>query len=318
MTTQQLNIAVLESVLAGSDSTEREDFKTIWTAAGAVPQAGRTDADQEARVRRALAALAVADSASRTSFAQSTTLRRVVITRVSFAVAAAALVAAVAVTLWLQPVSRSAGTGERIAVSLPDGSNVTLRDGASISYPRFFGRSREVSVEGEAFFDVAHDGSPFHVMTFNAEVEVMGTRFNVRAWPEGMDRTTTVTLESGSVALSSTANPNAQSKLVPGETKRVLSDGTVEDVSGLALADALAWRSGALIYHDEKLGVVLEDIERRFGISLTLQPASLDTVRMTFSSHNPAGVESVITTLCAPHGLRFRETSDGYQLYDPD
>ena len=85
----------------------------------------------------------------------------------------------------------------------------------------------------------------------------------------------------------------------------------------LALGSALAWRRGALIYHDELLGVVLEDLERRFDIELILQAPALQRKRVNFSKHNPPDAEAVIHDLCAGYGLKYRATTTGYELYDP-
>ena len=102
----------------------------------------------------------------------------------SWAVAASiVLLIAVGAGFWLQPTTLTAPTGERLAATLPDGSTVELNSGARLSYARAFGgKARTVRLTGEAFFDVAHDAQkPFMVKTFNADVTVLGTRFNVRA-----------------------------------------------------------------------------------------------------------------------------------------
>ena len=101
------------------------------------------------------------------------------------------------------PASVEAGPGDRIEVVLPGGSRVDLNAGSTLRWARGFSwlpgfdrSERVVRLDGEAFFDVARDGRPFRVETSDAQVAVLGTRFNVRSRPgEG----TSVTVDEGSV-----------------------------------------------------------------------------------------------------------------------
>lgn len=233
------------------------------------------------------------------------------------AVAASLLIGAISLSLWLQPVTRTAPLGERLTVPLPDGSSVELNNGASVQYARRFGGDRAVRLVGEAYFEVAKESRPFIVETFNAQVEVLGTRFNVKAWPDGIAQTTTVTLEAGRVALSALTRPEEAVMMQPGETRSVGPAAAPSPPDTVATHQALAWRTGALFYHDELLGVVLEDLERRFGVTLILQAPSLHRTRVSFSKHAPPDAETVIRDLCAGNGLKYRATTTGYELYDP-
>ncbi|MEM8559772.1 MAG: FecR family protein, partial [Bacteroidota bacterium] len=113
------------------------------------------------------------------------------------------------VLAWPRTVTHTVPFGEQRAVTLPDGSTAHLNSGATLAYARGFDRlplvaapTRQVRLDGEAFFDVTpateHGGRAFVVETFNAQVEVVGTRFNVRAWHSQEERTT-VTVEEGIV-----------------------------------------------------------------------------------------------------------------------
>ena len=132
-----------------------------------------------------------------------------------------------------------------------------------------------------------------------------------------MAQATTVTLESGRVALAPLARPDQAVEMMPGETRSVGPDAAPSLPDTVAIHRALAWRTGALFYHDEWLGVVLEDLERRFGVALILQASSLHRKRVSFSKHNPTDAESVIHDLCAGNALKYRATTTGYELYDP-
>jgi len=91
--------------------------------------------------------------------------------------------------------------GSKGLVHLPDGSKVWLNAGSTISYPdHFSSESREITLSGEAFFDVTHrKGSPFIVQTDNLDIRVLGTRFNVKCYED--EQTIETTLVSGKVEL---------------------------------------------------------------------------------------------------------------------
>lgn len=289
-------------------------MQALWALTGEAGEPGVIDRDEEARVWQHLDTLIGAPEAAGP---KPTRLRRVIRHRGWMAVAASLLIGAVGLALWLQPVTHTATPGERLTVQLPDGSQAELNGGATLRYARRFGEARAVRLLGEAFFAVVEDQRPFRVETFNAQVEVLGTRFNVKAWPEGLAPATTVTLETGRVRLAALTQPDRAVEMTPGETRAVGLDAVLTPPDTAALHRALAWRTGALLYHDELLGVVLEDLERRFGMTLVLQAPALHRRRISFSEHDPTDAETVIRTLCAGYGLNYRATATGYELYDP-
>ncbi len=219
---------------------------------------------------------------------------------------------------WLSPVVRTAPPGERLAFGLPDGSRIELNSGSSVRYARRFGQARRVMLEGEAFFDVVKETRPFVVQTFNARVTVLGTRFNVRAWSRSVDPGTTVTLESGRVALAPADGPGQAVALEPGQTRRISSE--VREPSPpdtVATGAATAWRNGDLVFKDQWLGVILEDVERHFAVDLVLAAPALREKPMTVAWRNPASADAVIRDVCAALGLSYRATSNGYEIYAP-
>lgn len=169
--------------------------------------------------------------------------------------------------------------GQRVSVTLPDGSTLTVAAGSRASWPRRFGStSRDVHVTGEAFFDVRHDDRvPFRVHIGNAVAEDIGTRFVVRAWPElgGVD----VAVEEGEVALAdSTAARTTQvlqrQRLVAGDRGRLAANGHVTVTHDASLT--LSWLEGELHFADTPLREALPVIGRWYGVSLTANPALLD------------------------------------------
>ncbi len=310
----------LDEILAGEPSHEAERLREVWALAGSEEAADFPNPEAIERVWQALETGTASDEKPkpRPRPERASTLRRVRL-RPWMAVAAVFLIGAFGVVLWLQPVTRTAPLGQRIAVSLPDGSQVELNSGSTVRYARRFGQERVVDLEGEAFFDVVSEARPFIVHTFNAQVSVLGTRFNARAWSRSMDPATTVTLEEGRVALTPSARPEQGVELEPGQTYRIGSamrqpippDDITVDV-------ATAWRKGELVFKDQWLGVILEDVERHFDRDLTLTPRSLARKQLTFASRNPASIEAVIRDICVGLKLNYRKTSTGYEIYSGD
>ncbi|MEZ4699115.1 MAG: FecR domain-containing protein [Rhodothermales bacterium] len=234
-------------------------------------------------------------------------------------VTAVAALCAIGLFIWSRPLSVTAPLGDRLAVTLADGSTVELNSGATLRYPRRFGSTRTIALEGEAFFDVAHDGRPFVVETHDAFLTVLGTTFNVRSWPNDMNPATSVTLQTGRVMLTPRdAEQGEPAYLEPGQTAVVedarIAVGAVDPEN----ADrVLSWRQGDFIYSDRPLGSILTDIERRYAIELSVTPASRRATRLSVSIRQPGSAEALIRDLCGGLGLQYRETRRGFELFDP-
>jgi len=119
--------------------------------------------------------------------------------------AATVIVLLIAVGLFvrIQPKTMSVPYGEMQMVELRDGSLVELSGGSTLTYPgKWESGERRVRLDGEAYFDVIRQDVPFVVQTFNADVTVLGTQFNVRAWEDDPVPETAVTLAAGRVAVT--------------------------------------------------------------------------------------------------------------------
>jgi ferric-dicitrate binding protein FerR (iron transport regulator) len=191
-----------------------------------------------------------------------------------------------------------------------------LNYGSTLRYARRFGTERVVHLAGEAFFDVEAEERPFIVETFNARVRVLGTRFNVRAWQQSLAPGTSVTVASGRVALVPADRPTQAVTLAPGQAHRIAREVHTPAMPDTAtVAQATAWRAGDLVYKGEWLGVIFEDIERRFAITVGVRSPALLTTDVTLAVRNPTDAESVIRDLCIALNLNYRATSGGYEIY---
>lgn len=202
-------------------------------------------------------------------------------------------------------------------IELPDGSEVELGAGSTLEVSRAFGEAtRSVRLDGEAFFDVRRQDTPFIVETFSARVEVLGTAFNVRAREDDVQAVTAVDLERGSVRVVSPDVPQVAVRLRPGESTIVAPESVPSaPVSGDATA-ASAWRSGGLAFSNAPISDVLDEIERRYGLRIEA-PDDIRLARVSLFRHSATTADELLGDLADTAGLRFRRTAQGYEIFVP-
>lgn len=236
-------------------------------------------------------------------------------------VAAAVAVLIGGLAVWQQiPVTHEAPVGQRMAVTLPDGSSVELNAGSTLSLRRGFALvpgvpqgSRVVRLDGEAFFDVTSGERPFQVVAGSARITVLGTRFNVRARSGlGVPPVVRVDVEEGRVRV---AGDDAETELGAGESVRVEA-GAGELTPSRVPADRIApWRNGGLTVSDETLAAVVREVGLRFGTNVALAPDVDGSVRVTAFYPLLTGIETVLRDLATQQNLRVRQTSLGWELF---
>jgi len=208
-------------------------------------------------------------------------------------------------------ITRASGE-ERMEVALPDGSTVTLNARSRISYRADFEAERSLTLSGEAFFDVKRNADhPFVVHTGAAQVRVLGTSFNVRAYEaEGWNDVYVVT---GKVQLAREADGTAATALAPGEHGVLrISDGTIVKTAD-ADPNLAAWKSRTLVFRKAALQEVLPALERYFQITIKLKNAALRDCRFTSTFDDP-GLEEVIEALSVSFKLNVMRQNGQYIL----
>ena len=160
--------------------------------------------------------------------------------------------------------------GMRSSLILPDGTKVWLNAGSKLSYPVLFDEKfREVSLEGEAYFEVKKDKKwPFLVHSGSMNIIVSGTTFNCNAYPEN-DQIQTVLVE-GQVTV---ANESATlvKELQPNEL--AIFDKSNQQISKSKINPEkyIAWKSGKLIFRDDKMNLVVEKLERWYNVEIEIK-----------------------------------------------
>jgi ferric-dicitrate binding protein FerR (iron transport regulator) len=229
-----------------------------------------------------------------------------------------ALVALFVLTVWIwrQPVTVVAPLGTTLTTTLPDGSRAELNSGARLSFHRTFTEhARSVHLTGEAFFAVQPDARPFLVETFNARVQVLGTRFNVRAWPEDAQHETLVAVEHGRVQVQPLQDSTTV-VLSPGQRSTVRTTSTTFITPPSPTANPAPWRTGSFVFYDASFDRIFAEIERRFDVSITASE-TLRSRTWGFVMHDASSADSLLNNLCLAAGLRYRPTANGYEVYTP-
>ncbi len=191
--------------------------------------------------------------------------------------------------------------GSRIRFALPDGTMGWLNSGSSLEYQLPFSNNRQVAVKGEAWFDVAHDAiHPFEVAAGNSKIKVLGTKFNLNAYPE--EKYVEVVLEQGKVEFSIPGNPtNVEMK--PNE-RLVYSSGTI-NIKGTDSYKYSAWKEGKLVFRGDPMVEVARRIERWYNVDVVLVDKDIekDVIRGTFQDDS---LEDVFRYLCMTSPMRYR------------
>ena len=224
------------------------------------------------------------------------------------------LLVALGTAFWMRPVSVTA-EGAVATLTLPDGSAVHLNAGSRLTYSRTFGRDvRLVNLEGEAFFAVEPSAMPFVVQTFNANVRVVGTAFNVRAWEDERAAATKVAVREGRVELRA-IDVDVPVALSAGEAALVQQGAGRPSAIRTADPTELAWIDGRMVFVDKPLEFVLRDVERRFDVTVKLSPLSLLSDSVTYMRDDvPASAAAVLQDLAEGYGYTLSETPHGFRL----
>ncbi|AHF92552.1 anti-FecI sigma factor FecR [Opitutaceae bacterium TAV5] len=220
---------------------------------------------------------------------------------------------AIAPIRWIEQVN---GAGERLMLTLGDGTKITLNAGSTLSYPDAFGpRNRVVRLKGEGFFDVARDERrPFVVETSTLRVTVLGTQFNVRAFDDGSQAQ--VTLVHGKVQVTPAGSRGATATtpvtLTDGMRYSVAAETGKGEVRTVPAGEAVGWIQDKLVWENEPLPSAMKELERRFGIvvEITDQKLREQTITARFGRESLEEIFDLIH-LTAPIRYEFVRSEDG-------
>ncbi|MBN1997163.1 FecR domain-containing protein [candidate division KSB1 bacterium] len=195
--------------------------------------------------------------------------------------------------------------------TLSDGSTVYLNCETELSYPRkFAGKTRRVTLKGEAFFDVAKSKSPFIVQTSEGTVTVLGTRFNI--WTR--DLKTRVFVKEGRVRLA--ADDTTGSVIL---TRNLMSEISENQPPlkpwSVNAQELLGWRSGKLVFNHTKLSELAGEIGRWYDVDIFIKNKKLETKTIT-AVFDRLPLKKVLYSISSTLDIQYKYENGSYIFYD--
>lgn len=202
------------------------------------------------------------------------------------------------------------------SILLPDGSQVQLGPGSKLVYPsEFDGKTREVKLDGQAFFDVAKDKSkPFVVKTKDMDVTALGTAFEVFSYD--LENIIETVLLNGKVKVDLSHGNHKREVFLNPNDKLTLSRSdariSIEKVNATKYSD---WRNlGILSFENEKLSMIIPRLEKWYGQKIFCQKDLANTYRFTFKVRNES-LDRILYMLNNSSPIKYRKAGDNYELY---
>jgi len=189
--------------------------------------------------------------------------------------------------------------GKRFKLQLSDGTVVSLNSGTTLKYPEQFGLNgkRNVYLTGEAFFEVAKDKNhPFIVHTNKVEVEVLGTKFNVSAYPE--NPTVNSTLIEGSIQMAEAEKKSNAVLIAPNQMATWQNNSKKITTKFVDTSIYSAWTKGDIAFKDTPFSTIAKIIERTYDVKIINENS--DLARQSFTGSikiSESSVENILELL---------------------
>jgi ferric-dicitrate binding protein FerR (iron transport regulator) len=183
--------------------------------------------------------------------------------------------------------------GEKTTIDLPDGSKIWLNQNSKVKYEKLFDK-RIVYLEGEAFFEVQKkNGKPFEVIAGDSKTTVLGTAFNVRAYPK--ENKVELAVEEGKVAFAAEETPNDNALLVAGEYATYTKSSQEIEKEEMTKLNAAAWKKGTLRFKNTQMDEVIESLERYYDIEIEVSDNDIfNCTWNTTSAYNQPILEDIL------------------------
>jgi transmembrane sensor len=208
----------------------------------------------------------------------------------------------------------STAMGQRETTTLNDGSIVYINETSAFEFPeQFASDAREVTLKGEAFFEVAKDARrPFLISTDQLEVKVLGTSFNVYAYPH--KKTEEVVVASGKVAVTSKSF-DKEYLLKAGDHLIYDKENKTVHIRRDDHQNAQAWRTGVLTFDSTPLTEVCQVLEKYFDISIQIKNEALMNCPVTVPAFNKPTAAIVLQTLQTTFSMELQQKgTNSYEL----
>lgn len=199
-------------------------------------------------------------------------------------------------------------SGQKSVLFLSDGTRVWLNAASELSYAKnFHGKdTRDVYLEGEAFFDVAEDGGkPFIVHTSSIHIKVLGTSFNVKSYSD--ERTIETTLVEGKVRIGGSAlqgRKTGEIELKPNQKAVFDKESKVIKIREVTAVNSGSWKLDKLIFDEEPIDNVLLQLERWYDVKIHVEDRGQLDCKLTATIEKES-LEEVLKLIEASHDVTY-------------
>jgi ferric-dicitrate binding protein FerR (iron transport regulator) len=203
--------------------------------------------------------------------------------------------------------------GERSTVVLGDGTRIHLNSATTVRFPVMFAKEkREVLLDGEGYFEVAHNkSSPFIVQTANANIRVLGTMFNVTSYSE--DNKTQVVVSEGQVAFAGTQQQEVV-LLNPNQMSRVIKGGLPTTAEVIRTDKYLAWLKNQMVFENVTFAEVIKQLSRKYDVVFEVHdPVLLN--RHIVATYSNESLSQIIRSLSFSLRFQYEQRGKVVSLY---
>ena len=206
--------------------------------------------------------------------------------------------------------------GSRTKLYLPDGTLVWLNAGSRMTYSQGFGvDNRKVELEGEGYFEVKRNEKvPFFVKTKDLQLQVLGTKFNFRDYPE--DHEVVVSLLEGKVELSNLLKKEKEAILAPDERAMLNKANGLLKVESVTASNASQWTDGYLFFDEELLPDIAKKLERSYNVKIHIANDSLKTFRFYGNFvRREQSIQEVLEALASTEKMQYKIEERNITIY---
>ena len=213
-------------------------------------------------------------------------------------------------------ISVEAPLGSKTKLYLPDGTLVWLNAGSRMTYSQGFGvDNRKVELEGEGYFEVKRNEKiPFFVKTKDLQLQVLGTKFNFRDYPE--DHEVVVSLLEGKVGLNNLLREEKEAVLSPDERAVVNKANGLLTVESVTASKASQWTDGYLFFDEELLPDIAKELERSYNVKIHIANDSLKTFRFYGNFvRREQNIQEVLEALASTEKMQYKIEERNITIY---
>ena len=206
--------------------------------------------------------------------------------------------------------------GEKSKVVLSDGTVVWLNAGSTLKYSNKFNTAnRKVELNGEGYFEVQRNEKlPFFVKTKDLQLQVLGTKFNFRDYPE--DHEVVVSLLEGKVELNNLLKKEKEAILAPDERAILNKTNGRMTVETVTASNASQWTDGYLFFDEELLPDIVKELERSYNVTIRIANDSLNTFRFYGNFvRREQSIQEVLDALASTEKIQYKIEERNITIY---